>query len=193
MEQLSLFDAQKTWVEKTEELLDKLIVELELPEKSLYLRTETGKNDTITSRSICIYEPEYPKLIKANEDKNRNAVVLRITEKHLKKEGNYLDVSVTDSNQIGDIETPPDAIEMANSIRLRPDSDYLIPYFEKSVHYALANYQSKAASFGCCSRFMECSNVKKCVHENKLYSKACMYREHLDNGEIFYGENRNVD
>ncbi len=49
------------------------------------------------------------------------------------------------------------------------------------------------SSFGCCSMFNECSDAKKCVHENKLYSKACMYRRHLDDGRIFYGKNRNID
>ena len=34
---------------------------------------------------------------------------------------------------------------------------------------------------------------KKCVHENKLYSKGCQYRRNLDAGRIFYGKNRNID
>ena len=47
--------------------------------------------------------------------------------------------------------------------------------------------------FGCCSRFVECSDARKCVHENKLFSMACHYRHNLDNGRIFYGKNKNVD
>ena len=49
-----------------------------------------------------------------------------------------------------------------------------------------------AASFGCCSRYSECSNAKTCVHENPFYSFGCIYRSHLETGEIFYGVNRNV-
>lgn len=47
-------------------------------------------------------------------------------------------------------------------------------------------------SFGCCSKYNECSNARKCLHENPFYSLSCIYRSHLENGEIFYGVNRNV-
>lgn len=47
-------------------------------------------------------------------------------------------------------------------------------------------------SFGCCSLYEECSNSKKCLHEDILYSTACMYRKNLENGKIFYGKNKNI-
>lgn len=59
--------------------------------------------------------------------------------------------------------------------------------------YCIRGYQSKAANFGCCSAYIKCSDAGKCVHENKLYSKACIYRTNLDQGKIFYGKNKNVD
>lgn len=49
-----------------------------------------------------------------------------------------------------------------------------------------------SSSFGCCSKYNECSNAKICLHENPFYSLGCIYRSHLENGEIFYGVNRNV-
>lgn len=42
--------------------------------------------------------------------------------------------------------------------------------------------------FGCCSRYKECSNVGKCIHNDVLYSSACEYRHNLEAGRIFYGE-----
>ena len=48
-------------------------------------------------------------------------------------------------------------------------------------------------SFGCCSRYMACSDAKKCVHPNKILAEACQYKTNLDAGRIFYGENRNID
>ena len=48
-------------------------------------------------------------------------------------------------------------------------------------------------SFGCCSRYVECSDNKRCVHTDILYaSSACMYKKNLDNGKIFYGINKNI-
>lgn len=49
-----------------------------------------------------------------------------------------------------------------------------------------------SGSFGCCSKYNECSNVKFCVHENPFYSLGCIYRTHLENGEIFYAPDKNT-
>lgn len=45
----------------------------------------------------------------------------------------------------------------------------------------------------CCSRYMECSDAKKCVHPDKSFALGCGYRKILASGRIFYGENRNID
>ena len=47
-------------------------------------------------------------------------------------------------------------------------------------------------SFGCCSKYEECSNGKKCIHANPFYSLGCIYRSRLEDDKIFYGKNRNV-
>lgn len=47
-------------------------------------------------------------------------------------------------------------------------------------------------SFGCCNKYVECSNAKKCLHEDFLYSTACMYRKNLEKNKIFYGINKNM-
>lgn len=45
----------------------------------------------------------------------------------------------------------------------------------------------------CCSRYMECSNAKRCVHPDPALALKCGYRKILASGKIYYGENRNVD
>lgn len=45
----------------------------------------------------------------------------------------------------------------------------------------------------CCSRYMECSDAKACVHPDKEFALGCGYRKILNSGRIFYGKNRNVD
>lgn len=44
----------------------------------------------------------------------------------------------------------------------------------------------------CCSRYMECSNARKCIHPDPTFALGCGYRKILASGQIFYGENRNV-
>lgn len=45
----------------------------------------------------------------------------------------------------------------------------------------------------CCSRYMECSDAKACVHPDKVFALDCGYRKVLNSGRIFYGKNRNID
>lgn len=46
--------------------------------------------------------------------------------------------------------------------------------------------------FGCCSRYKQCSDAKKCLHPDTLFAAACIYRKNLEEGRIFYGKNRNI-
>lgn len=65
------------------------------------------------------------------------------------------------------------------------------PFIHKIINRIFSNSFS-FASFGCCSRFLECSNAKKCVHEDNIYANSCMYRHNLEQGKIFYGVNKNI-
>lgn len=40
--------------------------------------------------------------------------------------------------------------------------------------------------FGCCSRYKECSDAKKCIHPDKERAEHCQYRKNLESGKIFY-------
>lgn len=44
----------------------------------------------------------------------------------------------------------------------------------------------------CCSRYLECSDAKQCVHPDPAFALGCGYRKILASGKIYYGENRNV-
>lgn len=46
--------------------------------------------------------------------------------------------------------------------------------------------------FDCCGRYEQCSDLKKCVHDDPLYSTACTYRKQIENGTVFFGNNRNI-
>ncbi len=46
--------------------------------------------------------------------------------------------------------------------------------------------------FGCCSKYEQCSDARKCIHAYKLYAKGCQYRKNLEKGLIFYGKNKNI-
>lgn len=46
--------------------------------------------------------------------------------------------------------------------------------------------------FDCCSRYIQCSDAKVCIHPDPKLSMLCGYRRILKSGRIFYGENRNI-
>ena len=46
--------------------------------------------------------------------------------------------------------------------------------------------------FGCCSSYVECSDVKCCLHEENFEYLGCYYRENLEVGRIFYGVNKTI-
>lgn len=47
--------------------------------------------------------------------------------------------------------------------------------------------------FDCCSRYEECSDMKRCVNPNPDLATGCGYRRIMKTGIIFYGINRNIE
>lgn len=100
-------------------------------------------------------------------------------------------------NQFETVDCPKTVTPMASGVgnimvRILRSDPILISYIRSHILHKLSIYKSKN-SFSCCSQFEKCSDKGHCVHENLLYSSGCYYRMHLDDGEIFYGKNRNVD
>lgn len=59
--------------------------------------------------------------------------------------------------------------------------------------YCLRKYSDER--FDCCSKYMECSDNKKCSYEKDKFGRACSYRYTMSEkggGKIFYGKNRNI-
>lgn len=182
------------WQYSVQSMLEDIIDEKELPDKSLYLMTNYARDGKkITSFSVCIYEPDYPLLSDTSKDTTRNSIALNIKER-----GSRVELLIAKS-RFNDIGAPEDAETKSSKtdngkmqVVLPLDSPNLLGYIRQNVEYALDNYTSKASSFGCCSMFIECSDAKRCIHENKLYSKACAYRKNLEAGRIFYGKNKTI-
>lgn len=76
------------------------------------------------------------------------------------------------------------------------DFDYKSKLFFETckiiLHQALEHYEP-SEFFGCCGKYEQCSNARKCLHEDLFYAKACYYKRNLEAGHIFYGGNRNID
>lgn len=53
-------------------------------------------------------------------------------------------------------------------------------------------YLDVSEPFGCCSKYLECSDMRRCIQPDKGLARECIYRRHLEEGSIFYGKNRNI-
>ncbi len=188
------------------ELADKLTASNELPERGIVVRANIGRGKDnagkVISHSIFINEPVYPATAEEMKDENRNHIVLLTVNECAEKawEG-YVRVSVP-LFVVNECVAPNDAVvlnrtstdlQMGNQRYNVPlNSKDLVGWLERIVQLRIDRFVTSADSFGCCSLFNQCSDAKKCIHTNRLYSTACAYRRNLESGRIFYGKNANV-
>jgi hypothetical protein len=179
---------------KVNALLEDIIIEKELPKMSIFLYSNKSnkgdKKGIESSKSIKIFEPEYPSQGKSVQAKN-GTLIMNIQQK------SKIELLIR-NEQLNVISLP----EEAELKELKSDQNFkhilfdesmesLYSYIRANVIYCIENYLA-SSSFGCCSKFEKCSDEKKCLHENKLYSTGCAYRRNLEHGKIFYGLKRNV-
>lgn len=96
----------------------------------------------------------------------------------------------------------------AHDIGLNYETDRTLPNFirvaiasEQTVQsvtkvllaaYKSAYRENADVSFGCCSRFITCSDARKCTNPNRIFALGCAYKDNLESGRIFYGQNPTV-
>lgn len=174
----------------SDKLMDYISVN-RLPENSLSIKANMDRNKTkITSYSVCISEPD---LISSNHNRDTDKSLFRIEEKSNKNEV-YLRVGLKD--EILDILNCLNDISVKGGkekyLSINPDSPSAESVLMHMVDYEVKHYSPKASTFACCSRYIECSDAKECIHPNRLYAMACQYRKNIENNRIFYGKNKNI-
>lgn len=61
-----------------------------------------------------------------------------------------------------------------------------------SIFPLFINNALNVDAFACCSKYIECSDAKKCVHSDYARAISCQYRKNLEAGNLFYGVNQNT-
>ncbi len=182
--QISLFDmgyfSGESWKRDVSSVLDDIASREELLEKSIFLKDNINKDGKLTSYSICLYEPDYPPL---QEGVHGGQSIVTF-----KEDGDSFIFSLPDIKEMA----LPEGVEcLKSSARVLKDSPLFLDLVRFVVDYRIRHYKS-ASKFSCCSRFLECSDKKKCIHPNRLYATGCEYRKNLESGRIFFGKNRNI-
>jgi hypothetical protein len=185
------------FVDKLNILFDDMIVNEALPTNAIYLhenksRVEGGK---IASWTVSFFEPDYPPSGNNVADKGVKTPIVNLKKSRAKediellvKKGNFKEIELPQTATIKEVKYDKEFVH----VQFKVSDPNAISYIKGNINLGYKKYVSQS-SFGCCSVFNKCSDEKRCVHINKLYSKGCMYRRNLDDGKIFYGKNRNVN
>lgn len=158
---------------------------LNLPENTFVIKdnySKTGaKAGELISTEIGIQEYAYP----PDHSIAGTSLVLYI------KPNRYCYELLVRYDRLSNLTLPPTADVKKTSDKLYEhilfgfEDDTIYKFIEDNIIHCLEHYSS-SNSFGCCSRYRECSDIKKCIHPNTLYAKGCQYRENLEVGKIFY-------
>lgn len=168
-------------------VFEKIISELSLLPNSLYIQDNYSKKGAnagkLISTEIDIQELAYP------PDKNNSVTNVSLVL-YIKPGKTYYELLIR-RERLPFIPTPATATIKKSADRLYEhvlfdfDDASIYDYIEANIIYCVKSYIS-SSSFGCCSRYKECSNAKKCLHTNLLYATGCQYRKNLEMGNIFY-------
>ncbi len=107
----------------------------------------------------------------------------------LRKNGLGLWIKEKDQSSFPDFKWEPRSDKMVMTVF--PTLDRLLAQSYKLCEIAVKTLPI-GEGFGCCHRYEQCSDAKRCIHPEALVSLACSYRRNLEQGRIFYGKNRNI-
>ncbi len=190
----SLFDL---FLKEIQEFGDQTAAQFQFPSNFFKVKKNTPKSGKI-NYSLTLNEIPFPFTEENGKDKLIATTILRIEEKGSRiKESECVVVSAN----IGTYDCchPKNPVEIKEKLDKGNLSGYIITlslndsstldYFRHLIEYKIANYTPTMPSFGCCDKYLECSDAKHCLHINPFYFRACQYRKNLLNGKVFYGKN----
>ena len=197
MAQINMFETG--WIDIINRVITEITKNEELPSGALQLIENLSRDkEKVSSYSVAVLKPDYPKGVNPN-GKAKNTLLNIKSASKKNDTADTLIVSIPDSvlpmvnsrfPNVPLVKKKSDSLTRAN---IASDSDELKDFFNFLVKAVLDKYFTEGSdAFGCCSRYEACSDAKKCLHENKLYARNCIYGAHLADGRIFYGKNRNI-
>ena len=191
-EQVTLFDALSENSEPWQDVVNKAIVQVladvDIPENSVVLDTNYSRDgQKITSYSVCIRKPDYPKGINANGDIKTSLFNIQFAG-----HGNIVFCIEDFSRKVvlpeWNYEIRKRKSENFLRVVVSPVSADLYDFSRAVIEDSVKRYLRGGGgnSFGCCHLYKECSAAEICLHENKLYARGCQYYYNLIAGKIFY-------
>ncbi len=203
MEQISLFDGltYESWQDLTQDIIDDYVKNAGFPNGCIFIRANYSRKfeGVITSYSIVVGKPDYPKGVNKN-GKICSPLYNIEYESEKKTKAGAVVIKTTSASVASSLSHNFPQVE----IKTRDSDNYFRitinatdPLYSDITKCILENtldryFRSGTEAFGCCHLYKECSDAKKCLHENLLYARGCSYYYNLVKGRIFYGTNRTI-
>lgn len=198
MEQMSIFDsANQSWQDFVNEAISQIEIEDDIPNNSVLIDANYSRDGSeITSYSLFIRKPDYPKGVNASGSIKTSLCNIQFAGKTGSKKivfclpESALHVIMSEWN----IEIKRRKSENFVRVIIDPINPYFGVFCKAVIKELVDRYlrEGSGNGFGCCHLYNECSDAKRCLHENKLYARGCQYYYNLNAGRIFYGKNKSI-
>ncbi len=157
------------------------------------IKTDTGKIKAALEYQIA--NQEYTKYLGVFENKNKSISIkaknILIAKIMLASKSSYVEIKSKYEKEFFGFEVVRISDDYIR-IKITNIGDALALTEPLSIVYMKELSELGGESFGCCHRYVECSDALKCVHPDFLTSLACSYKKNLDTGKIYYGKNKNL-
>lgn len=105
----------------------------------------------------------------------------------------YIEVPLSSRPTVLQLAPPEKQAAVGDFWRIKCKSSEMVQHGEIFAEVLRDAINRIPKSWDCCSRYLECSDAKRCVHPDPSTALGCGYRKILASGRIFYGPNRNID
>lgn len=175
MEQLALEIEEKTDCEKIREAM---LCAIHNPEFDRFLVVSKNKDGTISVKA--------KSFLVAKVKLTHKTKFFEVRTKNIEHFENYISTNSVDSS------CSITKLDEWSRISVKSVEDVIAFAVPMSIVYMLILSEFGGESFGCCARYVECSDEKKCTNPDKMMSFACAYKKNLEAGRIFYGKNKTI-
>lgn len=142
-----------------------------------------------------IMNQEYTKFLHVNKNQDKSISIkaksILAAKIKLTKRTSYIEVKPKFKDEFVNFERVHSS---NNSLRIKIAGidDVIALINQLSIIYMKVLSELGEESFGCCHRYVECSDALQCLHPDFMTSLACLYKKNLDRGKVFYGKNKNI-
>lgn len=160
----------------------------------------TNDNDDLKDRIKVALEQkimnqEYTKFLLVNENQDKSISIkaksILVAKIKFSKRNSYIEVKTKFEDEFANFERVYTS-NNTSRIKITRIDDVISLISQLSIIYMKVLSELGEESFGCCHRYIQCSDALQCLHPDFITSIACLYKKNLESGKVFYGKNKNI-